>query len=378
MRWSIRLGRYAGIDVYLHVTFVLFLLFMAAAHGVAEGTVGAAVRGGGFFAAVFACVLLHEFGHALAARRFGIRTRDITLLPIGGVARLERMPERPIQELWVALAGPAVNVAIAAVLLLWLAVSSQALSLAGVEIARGSFAMRLLVVNVMLVLFNMVPAFPMDGGRVLRALLAMRMDYAKATRIAATLGQGIALVFAALGLLGLFGGNGNPLLLFIALFVWIGASQESGAVQFRSALGGARVDEAMLPDFVTLRPDESLGRAVDLILAGSQEDFPVLDQSGVVGILTRQRLLAGLSSGGKEVAVGSVMEREFRVVRAGDALEGVMASESGHPPRIVPVVSGSALVGLLTWDNVTDFILIRNALGTGRPRAGRIPPVLAH
>ena len=376
MKWSIKLGRFAGIDVFLHVTFVLFLLFIAAAQGMAEGTMRAAVEGGLFFGAVFLCVLLHEFGHALMARRFGIRTRDITLLPIGGVARLERMPDRPLQELWVALAGPAVNVAIVVLLLLGLLVTSRGVSPDGLDLAHGSFAMRLVVVNTMLVLFNLVPAFPMDGGRVLRALLAMKMDYARATRIAATLGQGIALVFAGLGLFGLLGGQGNPMLLFIALFVWIGASQEAGAAQFRSALGGARVRDAMLTHYLSLEPLEPLGRAVDLVLAGSQEDFPVVEGRRVVGVLSRQRLLAGLAEYGRNHPIVAVMDREFPVADPLQSLEEVLTSEAGRSRRIVPVLARGELVGLLTWENVTDYVLIRNALSAAPRRSEGLPPVL--
>ena len=218
MKWSIHLVRILGIDVFLHVTFLLLLGFIAITHWLAHGSLAAVISGVGFFVALFACVLLHEYGHALAARRCGIATRDITLLPIGGVARLDRMPDKPIQELWVALAGPAVNVVIAAGVGVWLAFTGTWESLFTLSTTGGGFAERLLAVNVGLVLFNMIPAFPMDGGRVLRALLAMRLEYARATRIAATVGQGLAIAF---GFAGLFS---NPLLLLIAVFVWTGAS----------------------------------------------------------------------------------------------------------------------------------------------------------
>src|SRR5512135_1148628 len=170
MPWSWRLGTVAGIPIYLHGTFLLLIAIVLFSDWVREQSLVAAGAGVLFVLAVFGTVVLHEFGHALTAKRYGIRTRDITLLPIGGVARLERMPDDPKQELWVALAGPAVNVAIAAVLFVWLFVTNGFEPLSNLSMVTGSFVERLMFVNVTLVLFNLLPAFPMDGGRVLRAL----------------------------------------------------------------------------------------------------------------------------------------------------------------------------------------------------------------
>ena len=213
--WSFRLGKIFGIDVYVHFTFILLLGFVGLSIWLQTQDIVAAFAGVGFLAALFACVLLHEFGHALVAARFDIKTRDITLLPIGGLARLERIPEKPMQEFWVALAGPAVNVVIAALLLIYLFATSQLELPEDLGITGGAFAARLAVINVVLVIFNMIPAFPMDGGRVLRALLALRLDYVRSTEIAARLGQYMAIVFALVGLLS------NPFLVLIAIFIAI-------------------------------------------------------------------------------------------------------------------------------------------------------------
>ena len=230
MRWSLKATRIAGIDVYIHFTFFLLLAWVAFIHWKQTGSIGATLVGVLFILSIFACVVFHELGHALAAKKYAIRTRDIILLPIGGVARLEKMPDKPVQELWVALAGPAVNVGIAAALAVYLYVSNSFSPVDQSTMTTAPFLERILSVNIFLVLFNMIPAFPMDGGRVLRALLAMRLAYTRATRISANLGQGIALLF------GIFGLFYNPLLLFIAFFVWIGAAQEARMTQMKSAI----------------------------------------------------------------------------------------------------------------------------------------------
>ena len=229
MKWSWKIGEIAGIGVFVHATFLILVVWIGLSYWQSERSIAAVIEGVGFILALFGCVVLHELGHALAARRYGIATRDITLLPIGGVARLERMPEDPKQEIVVAIAGPLVNVVIAAAIYVGLFISGNVISSEQVTIVGGSFLVSLMLVNVILVLFNLIPAFPMDGGRVLRAVLATKMDYATATQQAAHVGQLIALVF---GLLGLFT---NPFLVFIALFVWIGAAAEASMAQVKSA-----------------------------------------------------------------------------------------------------------------------------------------------
>src|SRR5687768_1402885 len=200
MRWQWKLGTFAGIDVFVHATFLLLIVWIGYSYWLQYGTIAKVVEGILFILALFICVVLHEYGHALTARRYGIKTRDITLYPIGGVARLERMPDKPIEELWVALMGPAVNVIIAAILFVYLYLTRSGISLNDLTMTSGSFAARLMAVNISLVLFNLIPAFPMDGGRVLRALLAMSMDYVRATQIAANIGQGLAFILGFIGL----------------------------------------------------------------------------------------------------------------------------------------------------------------------------------
>ena len=354
MRWSLSLGSIAGIRIQLHVTFLLFLAWIVVSGGLFTGEPGRALAAVTPVLLVFGCVVLHELGHAFAARRYGIRTRDITLLPIGGVARLERMPDKPRQEIVVALAGPAVNVVIA--LGLALLTPARGLSLADASL-QGGLAESLLVINVAMVLFNLIPAFPMDGGRVLRALLALRLPYDRATRIASNVGQFVALLFGATGLL-----TNNMVLVFIALFVFLAAGEERAVAQTRSSIRGLPVRAAMLTDFHRLDVDDPLRLAVEHLMAGSQQDFPVVQGDQPVGVLSRDRLVAALSREGMLARVGDVVDRDESQVEADAPLEGVLARLRASRRGAIPVTEAGRLVGLLTLDNVGDLLLVRQAL----------------
>jgi len=361
MKWSYRLGEIAGIGVYVHATFFLLLAFFGIASYADSRSPATAAGSVLFIIALFACVVAHEYGHALTARRFGIKTRDITLLPIGGVARLEKMPEDPAQELWVSLAGPAVSLAIALGLFAYLTLSGALVPVTELGLTgTNAFVERLMVVNLFLVLFNMLPAFPMDGGRILRAILASRMDYVRATGIAASIGQTMAIAF---GFIGLFT---NPFLLLIAFFVWIGAAQEASQVQTRSAMGGISVQKAMVTQFRTLDQSATLDDAIQMILSGSQQDFPVVYGDSIVGILTRQKLLSALAQMNRETPVSAVMHREFQQVDPSETLEGAFQKLQSCQCHTLPVVQGGQIVGLLTMENVGEFIMIQSALSAAR------------
>ncbi|HEY3823788.1 MAG TPA: site-2 protease family protein [Bryobacteraceae bacterium] len=369
MKWSWKMGQLAGIDLRIHATFVLLLGWIGASYWIAGKSMGTMLAGIGFILALFACVVLHEMGHALAARGFRIKTRDITLLPIGGLARLERMPEEPGQELWIAAAGPLVNVAIAVVLFGWLMLAHAWEPFSHLRVATGPFVERLFVANIWLVLFNLIPAFPMDGGRVLRALLATRMAYPKATRIAASVGQGLALVFAIVGLFS------NPMLLFIGLFVWIGASQEAGAVQMKSALSGIPVRAAMLTDFQMLHSGDTLADAIRMTLKGSQRDFPVIERGRLIGMLTRSDMLAGLEEYGEDYPVTLAMQSGFPVAESAETLETVFERLRESAGKTVAVIDDTQLVGLVTMDNLGEFLVIEATL---QKRGGDYGKQIAH
>jgi Zn-dependent protease len=296
--------------------------------------------------AVFATIILHELGHALTARQFGVRTRDITLLPIGGVARLDHMPDAPVRQLLIALAGPAVNLVIGAVVFVvaWLPLPAP--------IER--FATEFMWVNFALAGFNLLPAFPMDGGRVLRALLAMKMAPEPATQLAARIGQVVAI---ALSLLGLFM---SPVLMLIGALVWLAASSERGASQVKVALEGRSVRDGMITDFKTLAPSDPLSRAVDLTLTGFQQDFPVVEDERLVGVLRHGDLLRGVAERGRDCEVRQVMHTERQTASPSEKLsEALTRLQRDESPLIV--LEWGKVIGLLTAANISELLAIEAA-----------------
>jgi len=352
MSWSIPIVRIVGIQLRIHITFLLLIVWLAL------GSTSAAI----FVLLLFLCVVLHEFGHAIAAKGYGINTPDITLLPIGGVARLERIPEEPKQELVIAAAGPAVTAIIA--LCLFVVIASRGGSQISASVQSGDLLVNLFTVNVYLLLFNLIPAFPMDGGRVLRALLATRMSYARATQVAATVGQAFAFLFAIIGLFGIPGFfHSNLFLVFIAFFVYLGASQEAALAQMRDVSRRFPVSSAMVREFRTLVESATLEEAVDALLATSQHDFPVLDASGnVAGILTRTDLIAALRKNDPTIRVGDVMRRDIPTVTTGTRFEDAFRIMQECNCPAVPVLdSMKRLVGLLTPENVSELMMVQSA-----------------
>lgn len=353
MGWSLPVFRIAGIQLRIHVTFLLLIIWLAL------GSASAAI----FVLLLFLCVVLHEFGHAIAAKSYGINTPDITLLPIGGVARLERMPEEPKQELVIAIAGPMVNVIIAACL--YLVIGARGHVAPETAVQSGDMLIGLFQINVWLLLFNLLPAFPMDGGRVLRALLATRLSYARATQIAASVGQAFAFIFGFVGLIGIPGlMHPNPFLIFIALFVYIGASQEAALAQMRDVSRRFPVSSAMVREFRSLPESATLQEAVDALLATSQHDFPVLDEAGnVSGVLTRHDLIAALRKNDSAIRVGDVMRRDIPTVTTGTRFEEAFRiMQECNCPALPVLDSMKRLVGLLTPENVSELMMIQSAL----------------
>jgi Zn-dependent protease len=352
VKWSWQAGTVAGIRVRVHSTFLILVAWFALSYWQATGSVAAVVYGVVFILALFGCVLLHELGHALTAARFGVRTRSITLLPIGGIAAVEKMPENPRLEIVIALAGPAVNLVIALLLWLYLEASGGLVPWEELGLVTGAFWQRLMLVNVLLAGFNLLPAFPMDGGRVFRATLALSMDRLRATRVAAGVGQGVALFMALMGLMY------NPFLLLIAIFVWIGAAAESSTEIMKSRLSGLTAKEAMLSNFQTLEPHDTLARAVELTLAGSQKDFPVVTGGHMVGFLTQAHMLRALQQDGEQLPVERVMQAEVLEVPSNEVLERVLEHMQKRSMPMAGIVDKGRLVGIVNHDNLVELLRI--------------------
>jgi Zn-dependent protease len=356
--WSFKIGQVRGIDLYLHGTFLMLLAWIALSHLI-HGHGGAAVEGVLFTAAVFGIVVLHELGHALTAARYGIRTRDITLYPMGGVASLERIPDNPRQELLVALAGPAVNVVLAVFLFSILAVSGVAIGVAPLQLVGGSLLVKLMWVNVSLAVFNMLPAFPMDGGRVLRAALAARLGRDRATEIAARVGQVMALGF---GLIGMFA---NPMLLFIALFVWTGAQGEVSLVRFRSLLRGVSVSQAMTEQVLALSPSDTLSEVVDAIVTRGYHAFPVVRDGQIIGLVTKNGVLEALAEVGPKAQVLAAMEDAFEVADPSEMLEPALERLQARSGKALVVMREGRILGLVTPQAVGELVTMRRAIREG-------------
>lgn len=353
MGWSLTIGRIAGTDIRLHLTFLLFLVWIGLSDYLQRGT-AAAVDSIVFMLLVFLCVTLHEFGHIAMARHFGIRTPRVILSPIGGIASMERMPEKPRQELLVALAGPLVNVVIALLLMALFGLGLSSITAIGFDTA--TLAERLLVVNVVLVLFNMVPAFPMDGGRVLRAVLAMNLGAPRATALAARIGQGFAFLFVLLGLFY------NPILIFVGVFIYFAAASEEQSASFTGFASRLRVKDAMEPSPVLLLAEEPLSRAVDALLSSPQKEFPVIDQAGrIMGLLDRDAMIMGLRGQGAEATVGSAMRTSEPLLMEQPLVEAFTRMRSSGTRAEVVIDAGGKVAGILTQENIAEMMMIENA-----------------
>ena len=360
MKGVLKLGSVAGIKIELHWTFTLLIAWVVLIDLQQGGDLVSSLFNVSLILILFLCVVLHELGHALTAKKYKIQTQRITLLPIGGVAMLDKMPDKPKQELLVALAGPAVNVVIALLLLLIVPIKSYLL-LEPEEIEQflnttgsQSFLFYLFVANIMLVVFNSIPAFPMDGGRVLRALLAMTMDRVKATNIAAKTGQVFAVIFFILGLFF------NPFLILIALFIFIGAYGENQMVRQTALLEGHKVKEAMLTNITLLEPENTVQEVVDILLSGTEKNFIVAQNNKIIGILYHKDILN--NSKNRSLEVNEIMQKEFKTIEDADELKDIFDLITKEKRNFFAVTHNGVIAGAIDTSNIGEFILLKNNL----------------
>ena len=363
MNWSFRLATVAGIPIRVHITFFLILLLGAYQWYGLAGSLSGALFGVALMILLFICVTLHELGHGLVARAFGVPVREIILLPLGGIAVMGKNPDKPAHELWIAIAGPAVNVIIAIVLLVPVGLAaapsllnSHGLLPAGVGStpSLSTALLWLLAANISLVIFNLIPAFPLDGGRILRALLAMFMGYPKATRVAVVTGQAIALILGLYGVL-----NSQFLLTLVAVFIYFGAGQETAAAEAKTVLDTLRVGDAYNKHALTLGVGDRVSRVVDYILTSYQPDFAVMQARTPIGIVTRSDVLATLASAPGDMLITETMQREFLKVDANKSLTEVRQVMVEQGTRIAAVYDGAAYLGLIGLDDIAEAFAIQ-------------------
>jgi Zn-dependent protease/CBS domain-containing protein len=354
MSWSLNIGKVAGTVVRLHITFVLFLAWIFVSNYASSGAT-IAWNSLLFVVLLFLCVLLHEFGHIFTARAFGVPTPYVTLLPIGGVAQLERIPEEPWEEFLIAIAGPAVNVVIAGALIAFAHANPHASAAMGIDDMQIPMVDRLAALNLFLALFNLIPAFPMDGGRVLRAALASRIGFVRATERAASIGQFTAFV---LGFIGLFQ---NPILVFVAVFVYLAAASEAHSVALRAVSRGVPVSQAMMRHFVTLQPETHIDEAVNVLLQTSQGTFPVVDNNGsLVGTIDRANILQSVKQAGPDARVADAMTASpVLTVGCRATLEQALRLMQQNSAATVGVTDAAGkLVGLVTSETIADMMTL--------------------
>lgn len=358
MESGIPLFKVRGIQVRMHITFPLILIWGAIQFGfLARRGLTGAVFGVVVTLILFAIVVLHELGHSVAAQSYGVPVEQIVLLPIGGVAQLGRIPENPMQEFVIAIAGPLVNFALAGLLALIGAISGLEVGLAGLRSILDQLGSANLnavfgyvfVSNLFLGLFNLLPAFPMDGGRILRALLASRMDYARATALAVTVGQAMAWLLGLWGFLG-----GGFFLIVVAIFIYTGAGQEGRMVQVRSVLRNLTVRQAYSKQVKSLSPQSTLRDAIEITLSSFQSDFPVCEDESLIGVLTHTQLVEALNRSGPDQPVAEVMRTDLAPVSPDESLFLAQQRLTEEAVDALPVVERGEFLGLVTARDVSE------------------------
>ena len=342
MKGSIKLFKIFGISLNIHVTFLLLPLFVLIVWGFKAMVL---------VLIIFVCVTLHELTHSLVAKKFGIGVRNITLLPIGGVASMDKMPESPKQEFFISVAGPAFNIVLSAVLFFLFYHASWMPNMILFNPASGDSWLHTIAfipwVNIILAGFNLLPAFPMDGGRVLRSILATKMDYRRATRIAVNIGHIFAILFGYIGLV-----HGRPILLLIAVFIYMAASAEESHVNLKESLKGFRVKDVLSSQFLTLDKDTLISKVLELIFKTRQEDFPVMGENRMIGFVTRSDIIRAMHEFGPAKRISDIMRTGVPAVTPEDKLTKVQQIMEANQIKALPVMRGPVVCGVVTLEDL--------------------------
>lgn len=352
MNYKLYLGRISGIKLYVHWTFLLLIgwvIYSDIRSGLDTENI---IWSLGFVFIIFGCVTLHELGHSLMAQRYHIRTRDITLLPIGGVASLESIPEKPKEELAVALAGPAVNVIIALILFPIIYLGQSPTTFEGLGgINHSNFLTSLLSVNISLVVFNMIPAFPMDGGRVLRALLGSKLNHTRATTIAARIGQVIAIIFVVVGFYG------NSFLIFIGIFIFMGAQTELRYAQGTAVLNETSIGAIMLSTFPQIAVTSTIREAAQRLLEEKTTNFLVIQNDLPAGSLSKEGILKALGEGGESTLVEDAMDKRLLYLNAKLSIHEALKEMNSQQHTLAMVTDQNHVIGVIDAHRIAEFLM---------------------
>lgn len=351
MKWSFQAGKLFGIPVKIHLTFWLLLIFIGLTNWQQAGLEGS-IRGLVLVILLFGCVVLHELGHSLAAQHFGVVVKDIVLLPIGGVSQMDKIPDEPRKEFIISAIGPMISLGLALLFFLLAKFSNNILPIPKGSIIKGNMLANLFWINFILGLFNLLPAFPMDGGRVLRAILAMRMDYLQATHLAVSLGQAFAVFFFFFGLFY------NFWLALIAIFIYLGAENEEHETILRRALKKIPVYKAMITNYERLSPDDQLSKAMNIACHSLQMDFPVMEDNTLIGLLSRDKFLSSMRDHSPQTPIREIMNTDFVSLVDTEPLEEAYNKISEMKGGFIPVMRGGRLIGFINLEQIGKYHML--------------------
>lgn len=358
MKNSLKLFTIKHTSIYLHWSFVLLIVLMLFVQSATGTAISEMLWSAIAVASLFLCVIFHELGHSLAATKYGIHTKSITLLPIGGIAAMEKMPEKPVPEIIVSAAGPVVNLLIAAILHPFISGYPpfwKATAVIGL-VNMNNFLYYLYVINIILALFNLIPAFPMDGGRILRGILGLRMDAVRSTAIAAFIGRIIAGIFIIGGLI-IF----DIILIFIGFFIIVSGAGEEKLVYLKAAAKGLYLKDLAVNTYHSFSASMTISEAAEKMLLHQDKYFLVMENATITGLIERSTILRSISDGNHEKTVQQLMTTNVPELDEGSAIAEVIDKISDNKAAAFPVVSEGRITGIVNMQNIIEYLIVHDA-----------------